>query len=99
MGYLIDSTSKIVLHIPCQDIYHDKSLYQKSKILFYNPNQLKDLKKLCYSDLIYRKTPKKTSYVPDMVVEYLYVNGINANFLNDLFRYQTKITNGIVDIF
>jgi hypothetical protein len=34
-----------------------------------------------------------------MVVEYLHANGINANFLNDLFRYQTKITNGIVDIF
>jgi hypothetical protein len=93
-----DNSRKIVLYIPCQDIYHNKYLCQKNKILFNNSNQLKDLKKLCYSNLKHRKIPK-TSYLPDIVVEYLYFNGINAKFLNDLFKYQTKITNGIVDTF
>ncbi|MCO6527157.1 hypothetical protein [Snodgrassella sp.] len=93
-----DNSEKIVLHIPCQDIYQNEFLCKSNKILFNNPNHLKDIKKLCLSNLKHRKIPK-TSYLPDIVVEYLYFNGINIKFLNDLFKYQTKITNGIVDTF
>lgn len=93
-----DNSKKIVLHIPCQDIYQNKSLCKSNKILFKNTNQLKDIKKLCSSNLKHMKI-SKTSYLPDIIVEYLYFNGIKENFLNDLFEYQTKITNGIVDKF
>lgn len=93
-----NNSRKIILHISCQDIYNDISFCHSNKILFDNANQLKNLKKICSSNVISKNIPK-TSYLPDIVVEYLYINGINIQFLKDLFEYQKFITNGIVDTF
>lgn len=93
-----DNSRKIILHISCQNIYNDKSFCHRNKILFDNTNQLKKLKKICSSNSIAKNIPK-TSYLPDILVAYLYFNGINTQFLKDLFEYQKIITNGIVDTF
>lgn len=89
---------KIVLNINCQDIYNSKKLCYKDFVLFNNPNKESSLNQLCYSKLKYKNIPK-TSYLPDDVVEYLFANGFNIPFLKDLFKYQSQITNGIVDTF
>ncbi|PIT09868.1 hypothetical protein BGI30_06450 [Snodgrassella alvi] len=93
-----DNSRKIILHISCQDIYNDISFCHRNKILFDNTKQLKNLKKICSSNVISKNIPK-TSYLPDIFVEYLYINGVNIQFLKDLFEYQKIITNGIVDTF